>query len=274
MPLPTAGPQLHPCRLSPLTLSSSLIGFCPYPPPSPAPLLSFLAGCRPQLLSSAGGWTFFTWTLVEAQEPDTENHSPLLLLASVPIMASLVSKGGEHLYYPAGSPPPSSPQDPTWVVVGFGNGLPTAPPQQGHHLEESSQLATTTTTIPLYTDPNHYYVEVTGLRVGYELGFPPDGTGGPYTYLESNVFLWLKAALMSQIQRLNTTCPPINIAWPTQASLDPAGKLCYVRPELMVPPTVILFAINAAMRLGAATNVWYREGPSTVCLAILPMVTS
>ncbi|KAF8727064.1 hypothetical protein HU200_019564 [Digitaria exilis] len=193
---------------------------------------------------------------------------------------------------------------PSLAVVGFGRGgelskrfptftyltrydgsailrLPTAAAQQ------QGQLATTTTattTIPLYTDPKYprdgdgrYYVEVTGIQVGEEvvetpteLGFRPDGTGGvylsttePYTYLESGVYLRLKASLMSQIQGHNPGAVP--------TSLDPAGKLCYVREELKVPSMAILFAGgNGVMKLGAATNVWYREGRSTVCLAILP----
>ncbi|KAF8727063.1 hypothetical protein HU200_019563 [Digitaria exilis] len=181
----------------------------------------------------------------------------------------------------------------SWAVVGFGNGgqlsktfpkfsyqvasdgravvwLPStaAPPPQGRH------------TIPLHTNPKYprdgrYCVEVAGILVGdkvvrtsTKLGFRRNGTGEaylsitePYTYLERGVYLRLEETLMSQIKRLNPG------AVPTRSS----GKLCYARTELtMVPSMAILFAGDAVMKLGAATKLWYREGPDSVCLAILP----
>ncbi|CAL4910157.1 unnamed protein product [Urochloa decumbens] len=137
------------------------------------------------------------------------------------------------------------------------------------------------TTIPLSVSPKYpelYYVGITGIRVGGEvvvqtrnLALRPDGTGGvylsttePYTYLESTVHFGLKSALVQLIRRLN--------AAPTLSPRgNAASQLCYVGvgANLMVPSMEILFANNAVMKLGVG-NVWYREEPSTVCLAILP----
>ncbi|KAF8713936.1 hypothetical protein HU200_027918 [Digitaria exilis] len=110
-----------------------------------------------------------------------------------------------------------------------------------------------------------------------ELGFRTDGTGGvylntsePYTYLESGVYSRLKVAFISHIQKLN---PGATLSLQDST---PTGKLCYVHADakLTVPSMAIVFAgDNAVMKLGAEESVWYRKGPSTVCLAILPTTT-